>query len=1176
VSLEFRLLGRLEVVDEGREVDLGARKQRALLCLLALHVNRVVTTDRILDELWGDEAAGKEKALWVAISRLRSALEPGREGGRGAVVQTRDHGYTLSVEPNSIDLVRFEAAINEARAVVQRDPAAALSRAGDALALWRGAPLEEFQHEQFAQSEVARLGELWLEAQELRAETLLHLGRAREQVGVLDALHREHPWRERLIDLLMRSLYQAGQHAEALRVYDRYRRSIGDELGIEPSPELRRLEEQILLHDPSVRGTDERAGPAAVNPFKGLRPFGEDDAGDYFGRDRLVVDVIRRIDRGDRLIALVGSSGSGKSSVVRAGVVPAIRKGAVARSEHWLVAQMVPGSHPILELEAALLRSTLDAPDSLMEQLTGSASGLLRCALRLVPVDGRLLLVVDQFEELFTLVEDEGERTAFLDLLGPAIDDSRGRVIVLLTLRADFYDRPLMYPDFARRLGDAVVNVAALAPDELESAVLEPIRDALVSIEPSLLATLLTDVIGQPGALPMFQFTLTAMFDRREADVLTLEAYRRMGGIRGALGQRAEDLLARADDAEQEAARQLFLRLVTITDDRHWTRRRVLASELTSLRTDIVSTQRVIQTMGEHRLLSFDRDHATGSPTIEVAHEALLTEWPRLREWINDARGDVVRHQAFVAARNEWAAAEENAGYLLAGQRLADYEAWASNTQLALTEDERDFLDRSITSRDNADRGENQRRLRELALARRARRRSIGLLVASLLIIGGAVSIWFATRGGARPTIALVRPPLVGEGFDIAQQMISGWEQAQREHDIKALDVKPLTDPASEIARLADQGPDLLVIDQSYRSYIDEVATLHPDVWFVTYDVAATDHHLPNVSTVVIDADAAGAYLAGAAAALTTRTGVIGFLGAHQPLNEAFRIGYEAGAEAIDPDVVVLSTYLVQSSGTDVFQRSGEGDEAAAELYRRGADVVFHAAGDSGDHIPAVATEMSASMGRQLWVIGVDSDQWLTVSEEEQAHVLTSMLKRFDLEVSKSIDRFLSGHLAAGVTRLGIADGIVSLSDSGNHLSAATTARIDELASGLADGTLVVPTDATGPPSALPDADGVITVSMAGDDCLVDGPQTIHYGDSVRVDFVNDESVARTVTMTSGDRPEDAEGVQHGLGFSLRAPAHAGNAGVIEPPIRGTWTLGCLDENLQPVGAAVRITVTDP
>ncbi|MEO6653731.1 MAG: BTAD domain-containing putative transcriptional regulator, partial [Ilumatobacteraceae bacterium] len=251
--MQIRLLGPIEVVTGDRQVDLGPRKQRALLCVLALNANRVVTTDRILEELWGDDAAGKENALWVAISRLRSALEPARDGhGGSAVLLTRDHGYVLNVDPGQIDVTQFEALVAETRRLLHQDPASAVDRIDVALSLWRGAPMEEFQHQEFVQLATAALHELRVEALELRAEAQLRLGRGREQISALEALHQQHPLRERFVDLLMRSLYQAGRQADALRAFDRHRRFIADELGISPTPELNRLEEQILLHDTSL------------------------------------------------------------------------------------------------------------------------------------------------------------------------------------------------------------------------------------------------------------------------------------------------------------------------------------------------------------------------------------------------------------------------------------------------------------------------------------------------------------------------------------------------------------------------------------------------------------------------------------------------------------------------------------------------------------------------------------------------------------------------------------------------------------------------------------------------------------------------------------------------------------------------------------------------------------
>ena len=378
--MEFRILGPLEVRSDGEPVDLGPPKQRALLALLLLHIDRVVSTERILEELWGDDAPGKEKALWVHISRLRSALEPRRvERGQSSVLVTRDHGYSIRADPSTLDARSFEAALSEARNLLTRDPAAASESLRAALSLWRGAALQDFTYEEFARPEITRLEELRLEAIETRVEADLRRGQGTELIGELTTLVDQDPLRERPVTQLMRALYRAGRQAEALRAGERYRQRIGDELGLEPSPELRRLEEQILLHDQRLAPFSATAGTEAVtSPFKGLHAFQEADAPDFFGRDRLVAEVITRLGAGTRLIALVGPSGSGKSSVARAGVVPALRKGSLPGSEAWLVASMVPGAHPAAELEAALLRSTLDAPSSLDAQLADPELGLLR------------------------------------------------------------------------------------------------------------------------------------------------------------------------------------------------------------------------------------------------------------------------------------------------------------------------------------------------------------------------------------------------------------------------------------------------------------------------------------------------------------------------------------------------------------------------------------------------------------------------------------------------------------------------------------------------------------------------------------------------------------------------------------------------------------------------------
>ena len=245
--MEFRILGPLEVWDGGGEVSLGGPKPRALLAGLLLHPNEVVPTDRLIDELWGEDSPqDAAAALRVNVSRLRKALPQD-------VLTTRAPGYVLQVEPDELDLHRFERLVDEGRSLLARGLATdASERLHDALALWRGQALADFAYESFAQAAIARLEEIRLAAIELRIDIDLALARHDELVGELEALVAEHPLRERLRMYLMTALYRSGRQAESLDAYQEARRALVDELGIDPSPALQELERAILRQDPSL------------------------------------------------------------------------------------------------------------------------------------------------------------------------------------------------------------------------------------------------------------------------------------------------------------------------------------------------------------------------------------------------------------------------------------------------------------------------------------------------------------------------------------------------------------------------------------------------------------------------------------------------------------------------------------------------------------------------------------------------------------------------------------------------------------------------------------------------------------------------------------------------------------------------------------------------------------
>ena len=251
--MEFRILGPLEVVEDGRQLALGGARQRALLALLLTRANEVVPTDRLVDELWGaDPPRGAANALQYHISQLRKALAPSE------VVLTRSPGYVIHVEPDDLDLLRFERLVEEARGV-SPERAAGLLR--EALRLWRGPALADLAGESFAQAETLRLEELRLAAVERRIDADLALGRTGDLVGELEALVHQHPYREPFRGQLMLALYGAGRQAEALEVYRETRRMLVDELGIEPGPGLQDLEQAILRRDPDLVAREHREAP---------------------------------------------------------------------------------------------------------------------------------------------------------------------------------------------------------------------------------------------------------------------------------------------------------------------------------------------------------------------------------------------------------------------------------------------------------------------------------------------------------------------------------------------------------------------------------------------------------------------------------------------------------------------------------------------------------------------------------------------------------------------------------------------------------------------------------------------------------------------------------------------------------------------------------------------------
>ena len=265
--LEFRALGPFEVLRGNDPIELGSHKQRMLLALLLINANRVVSRDRITEALWGEDASDKENALWVYVSRLRTVLEPERTGrGESTLLITKEPGYMLSAALSASTTSGSSRALTRAN-LIETDADSALAALDEAMHLWQGDALADFAYETFARAEIDRLDELRLEALELRFDARLQLGHAAELISGLEILSRQNPYRERPVAQLITSLYPTGRQTEALRTFERHRHALSEELGIDPSPELCRLKEQILLHDEHLVHTSRRAGPPPEQPI---------------------------------------------------------------------------------------------------------------------------------------------------------------------------------------------------------------------------------------------------------------------------------------------------------------------------------------------------------------------------------------------------------------------------------------------------------------------------------------------------------------------------------------------------------------------------------------------------------------------------------------------------------------------------------------------------------------------------------------------------------------------------------------------------------------------------------------------------------------------------------------------------------------------------------------------
>ena len=686
--MELGILGDLAVRRGGLPVDIGSPKVRLLLAVLLSRPDRPVPSELLMTALWGERPPrSARKNLQLYVHLLRKALGPER-------IERQGDGYRV-VAGDALDATRFERlALQAEEALRQGETAGAQELHGEALRCWNGPAFAEFLDTEAVATRAARLEELRLAVHERWADCGLALGRHAEVVVELTELLPRHPFRESLRGQLMTALYRSGRQAEAFELYRRTHALYGTELGVEPGPGLQRLHQAMLRGDEGLMPSPVPVAalvPVGANPYRGLPAFTSSDHDRFFGRDRLCGLLWERVERFP-VVVVFGASGSGKTSLLAAGLLGRIRRDTTAR---WQPVMMTPTDQPVKQLAAALAEHDRPA--------------------------GQVLLVVDQFEELFTVCSDPTVREEFVAGLLAA---SHAGTKVVLSVRADFFVQMTGLSELAPALmSEAQLLVGPPSAAELRELIVRPADLEGCSVDADLLATVVAEASGAAAALPLVSHALRETWRNRAGRTLTLAAYQAGGGMHGAIAQTAEHVYAELEPAEQDLVRRLMQRLISLDEDGvRDSRRRVPQTELDGMG-PVAAVADVVDELVAARLVVVDEYR------VEIAHEALIVAWPRLRAWLSEDRRRLVVRQRLTAAARVWQQSGRDAGGLYRGSGLAEARPHRSELNLL----EREFLDASeeLAESELAAARRRVRRLRVLAMV-------LAVLLAATVTGGGA------------------------------------------------------------------------------------------------------------------------------------------------------------------------------------------------------------------------------------------------------------------------------------------------------------------------------------------------------------------------------------------------------------------------------------------------------
>lgn len=687
--LKIRLLGPPKALLDGEPVKFDTRKALAMLAYLAVE-GTVTSREALTGHFWPESDPERARSSFRrTLSNLRSGLQGDWVvADREQVELSDESGYLLDTDlleavpslPQAHDhssaLIcdRCQTELSEAVEAYHGEFMQGFSLADSpGFDEWQTLHREHFH--QLYLTALSRLSDGHTSAGEYEQAIL-----AAEQVLQHDPLHE--PTRCRLMKLH----YWNGDRPRALQVYEQWEQQLEEELQVPPMEETQELAQRIRSGElspptsPRVSSEQEASSAEPRNPYRGLLPFRERDADVFFGREAFVRRLLEALEL-HAFCALIGPSGSGKSSVSRAGLVAALHE-----QGQWNIQLIRPGPEPQAALDSALASLT---------------SG---------PDEGSLLLVVDQFEEIYTLTSDAGTRRAFVDKLlafaGSGVEDVVGTRRVVITLRADFLGQALAYRPLADALQDSDIKLGPMTRSELERALKLPAHQREVSFEPGLVDRILNDLARAPGHLPLLQFALTSLWDARTGGDLRHSDYEALGGVAGALAQYAEQTYSELSAGEKESARRALLQMVRPGEGTEDTRRIATRRELTD-------HWEVVRKLADARLVVTGRGFSD-QPTAEVAHEALIQGWDRLQRWLEADRAFRLWQERLRASLAQWQQTDRDEGALLRGAPLNEAATWLNERAEDLAERERHFIEESLAGRRARRRARRKRRRRTL------------------------------------------------------------------------------------------------------------------------------------------------------------------------------------------------------------------------------------------------------------------------------------------------------------------------------------------------------------------------------------------------------------------------------------------------------------------------------